>query len=194
MTAPSFRREVTASSDIDSLVSERMTAGDYEGALAAAGRNAGPYLLFEWILSRRIGWPKVRDLILGVWSAAEHPEHQLGTREWVHLFRKVGFVSEPPEQPSPTESLELYRGSAWSRRRGMAWTWDRGRAEWFAARSSWLGLPGLLFSATVAPEHILAMAHDSDQGRAEAEVVISPAGLPPLRRKDAVAVPASRPA
>ncbi len=75
--------------------------------------------------------------------------------------------------------MRVYRGSTWGRRRGMSWTEDRERAEWFADR--WNARrtgTALVFKIMVEPEAVLALLADRD----EAEVVVDPAMLPPIRR------------
>lgn len=61
----------------------------------------------------------------------------------------------------------------------MAWTTDLEEAEWFARRlrDTWKLGPAAVYSATVAPDNVLATLH----GRGESEVVVDPAGLEEIR-------------
>ncbi len=123
---------------------------------------------------------ELRTVIGDVWSA-EWPAAALGQREWISLFRTAGFVADDGRQV-PAEPMKVYRGSTWGRRRGMSWTEDRARAEWFAAR--WNAREtgaGLVFETTVQPEAVLALI-GIEGGRDEAEVVVDPAMLPPILR------------
>jgi hypothetical protein len=145
-------------------------------------------MLFDWWFGGHLTADHLRQVIADVWQSAEWPERKLSTIEWVDLFRTAGFVSDPPDRQRPTEPLTIYRGTTWGRRRGMAWTEDPERAEWFAGRwASWRTGEGLVFKATIDPAGVLALI----DGRKEAEVVIDPACLPPLGR--AAVVRSARP-
>ena len=57
----------------------------------------------------------------------------------------------------------------------MAWTADRGIAEWFKSRySEATGTPGKLWTVTVGPDRLLAHYHAA--ARNEDEHVIDPTG------------------
>lgn len=117
-------------------------------------------------------------ILLDAWSLPEWPERVLGTTGWVELFRTAGFSARPP-RPAPAEHLQVFRGSTWGRRRGMAWTTDPTCARRFAERwtASGAGV-GQVFVAHIGPDAVLAMIDD----RGEAEVVVDPLRLPPLGR------------
>ncbi len=153
----------------------------FEKEAAFLGRNAGTALLSDWWYGGKLTRDDLHAVIGDVWSGAEWPAAALGQREWVSFFRIAGFVSDDG-RPVPTEPIKVYRGSTWGRRRGMSWTEDRARAEWFAAR--WNAREtgaGLVFETTVQPEAVLALLN-AEGGRKEAEVVVDPAMLPPIRR------------
>jgi hypothetical protein len=164
---------------IADLIAERERAGDFEGAVCAAGRNAGPWLLFQWWVEGRLTIDQKRQLLPAVWSGAERPLSTLGARDWIGLFREVGYVTDDPSYSKLTEPLTVYRGATWGRRRGMSWTLCRLTAERFAARSLVLG-PAYIFTATVPPTGVLAMIREERPG--EDEVVVDPAYLPALGR------------
>ena len=105
----------------------------------------------------------------------------LGTRFWVHLFRRAAY-------PAPSGPLTLYRGAPPRYARGMSWTTRRSKAAWFAGR--WGMNPGKasahVYEATALPEACLA---DVDAlvpgGRSEGEIVVDPSLLRRLRRVSA---------
>jgi hypothetical protein len=146
-------------------------------ATLAAGRNAGPSLLFDWWYSGRLTTEDLRAVIGDVWVSAEWPAAALGQRQWIEFFRIAGFVADD-SRPPPTEPMKVYRASTWGRRRGMSWTEDRERAQWFANRWTARGRTALVFETWVEPKAVLALLGD----RGEAEVVVDPGMLPPIRR------------
>jgi hypothetical protein len=149
-------------------------------AAAAAGRNAGPALLFDWWYGGRLTTEELHAVIGDVWVSAEWPAAALGQRQWVEFFRIAGFVADDG-RPMPTEPMKVYRGSTWGRRRGMSWSEDREQAEWFANRWTARGRTALVLETLVEPAAVLALLSDKD-GRAESEVVVDPAMLRPIRR------------
>jgi hypothetical protein len=140
------------------------------------GKNARPRLLFDWWSSGQLTVEDLRALMPDAWQMSEGPQEKLGVAAWVFLFRCAGFISDA-NHPQPREPLTIYRGATWGRRRGMAWTTDREKAEWFANRFSVLR-EALVYEITVGPEVVLALF----DGRNEAEVVVEPAKLPPVRK------------
>ena len=164
-----------------------MNTPHFDAAMGYRGRNDGPDILLEcWHTMPEAERP---DTLAYVWSLAEWPERYLGTDIWVTWFRSVGFVSEAG-QPAPVEPLQLYRGSTWGRRRGMAWTSDLDRARWFADRTTRFGLlghggTGHVFGAVVSPAGVLAYIDRAD-GRGEGEIIVDPAYLPPIRRSSII--------
>jgi hypothetical protein len=138
------------------------------------GRNAWPEVLFEFWLRGMLCPDDLRALLPEAWSGPEWPQGRLGIALWVDLFRTAGFVSDSARAPSSSPLL-IHRGTTWGRRRGMAWTTDRERAEWFATRLHRPG--GLVFTVTVDSDAVLAMI----DGRNEHEVVVDPSRLPPVK-------------
>lgn len=159
------------------------------------GRNEVPRLLDEALRKHGDISPKeLSELLQHAWSAPEFPEAYSGARWWVSLFRRAGFVTDSGRS-APIMPLVVFRGAPWGRRRGMAWSTDRDRAVWFAERwhtshPIWRRIQGAngapcracVFRVTVAPGAVLAMLDD----RGEAEIVIDPGMLPPVRRSDIV--------
>ena len=148
---------------------------EIESALLSAGRNAGPSVLADWRSRGQLTNEQLREVITDVWSTCEFPASHLGIRSWVALFRAAGFVSDQGK-PQTTEPISVYRGASWGRRRGMSWTTDQERAEWFAARFNSVS-NAVVFTATVEPEAVLALV---DRPRGENEVVVDPSMLPPI--------------
>jgi hypothetical protein len=177
-------------------------------ALNRVDGNDRPAFLGEWYADDMISRRQLRELIGEAWNSADYPEQALGRDAWLDMFRNAGFVHSPDSpRKRPRKPLVIHRGAVYRRRYGMAWTTDREKAVWFAekcslvtvhgdARHGWalgrLGIPypkkltrGMVFTATIAPEHVLAMFDD----RKESEVVIDPAGLPPLGRQPGIPLP-----
>jgi hypothetical protein len=150
---------------------------DEANADAMTGRNDMPALLFDLYAAGRIDPTILRAVLPGVWVGAEWPEACVPRRTWISWFRLAAFA--PPPAP-----VTIYRGSIPRFARGMAWTSDPEKAAWFARRWAVLRHPRVAHVYTVAapPEAILADMDALFEGRAEAEIVVDPALLPPLRR------------
>lgn len=79
----------------------------------------------------------IKDLVSDAWNLPEFPEGNYGTAIWHSMFDMSGPIhcdNEGIRALEVTEVPTLYRGAIQSRRRGMAWTSDRDKAEWFAKR------------------------------------------------------------
>lgn len=144
----------------------------WEDALDLMGRNRGPHALSAW-------WPDLTPeeksrLICEVWEEAEWPVAALGERRWLEMFKETGFVTTGPERPD-SEAL-AYRGAPVDTKgRGMSWSVDRERAEWFATR--WarnFDVPAAVYRATLPPRAILALVGFDDGSRHEKEFVVNP--------------------
>lgn len=107
------------------------------------------------------------------WVMSDAPEKHLPRRQWLPIFRKVGF-HDGGQRVAPPERIQLWRGGV--RRTGMSWTADRERAEWFQHRWDVLQ-PGKLWTITVGPDRLLARYHDDH--RREDEYVIDSTGIRP---------------
>jgi hypothetical protein len=77
---------------------------------------------------------------------------------------------------SPGPPVTVYRGAAVTHKRGFSWAWERERAEWFAARTAWLGFPAAVYEVTLPREMLLAVI-GGVEGRGEREVIVNPRRL-----------------
>lgn len=112
---------------------ERVSAGDWTGAIMLCGRNAGPELLWWWSHLWRnedrgpSGLGPDRDtlgeIIIDAWSGAEWPLSQLDADRWATLFAESGFVTDCDAEP-PVGPIRLRRGAADRCRAGWSWTDD----------------------------------------------------------------------
>ena len=84
----------------------------------------------------------------------------------------------------PTE-ITAYRGVAGmtvgQARRGMSWTLDRDRSEWFAGRNSERGTP-IVLEATISKPNVLAVFDDPER-----EIVVRPGRVSRVTASAAVA-------
>jgi hypothetical protein len=147
-------------------------------AFHEAGRNDLPQLLWDSWTTGRISAGELRELLPGCWSGPEWPVGHLGDDTWLYLFREAGWVSTYGS-PRPDSPVTLYRGAPSRHARGMSWTEDPDRAEWFARRwGSLRDVVAPVWMASVDPGALLGRIDD----RNEAEYVVDPARLPRLRR------------
>lgn len=120
-----------------------------------------------------------RQLLGEWWSDFEGGLNRSARSIIVGAFREAGFMSDEEGFLAPEEPLTLYRGSTSSRRSGLSWTSDVGKAQWFANRQNLLTQrPGFVYQAKVSPSFILGYFNR----RAEHEWVVDPAGLNDIRR------------
>jgi len=76
--------------------------------------------------------------------------------EWRALFRAVGYREDDQPAARPTEPLVLYRGATPEDRAAWSWTENPDAAAQYAS-GWWVQADlGLVWRATVAPEHLLA--------------------------------------
>jgi hypothetical protein len=141
---------------------------DYASRL---GRNELPW----WLLEAEPGLTdeEMADVIADCWTGPEFPEQTIKPRNWVRMFRRAGYVHDDKPAAPPTEPVRLYRGCAAWRWRGMAWTEDRAKAEWFAARVARWSPDGevVVAEALVQPVALLVQIDE----RSEAEYVFNTA-------------------
>jgi hypothetical protein len=179
MTPVNIYRTGPVTTDLDGVLAIARCAGrpltvdEAETALSRVGRVNGPALLFDLYYSGCLTADMLPALVVGVWSAAEWPSGNLPRSTWINWFRKAAY-------PPPSGPLVIYRGAIPQHARGMAWTTDRQRAEWFANR--WAGAH--VYTVTAEPAAVLADvdAIEGDGGRRECEIVVDPAMLGRLRR------------
>lgn len=168
------RRQRRKEKQLQKAAVQRAREGEnnWEALSDRLGQNALPGLLqlvWEYLA------PDQRILGIGdAWTGPDHsPELLLHPRDWLAMFREVGYhVDDGPAQPP--ERITLFRGGI--RMTGMAWSAQRERAEYFQHRYDHRGgKPGKLWTVTVGPDRLLAHYHEKHRG--EDEYVIDPTGL-----------------
>jgi hypothetical protein len=153
----------------DAVQRSRDGETDWGELVQGLGRNDMPFLLL--MVWDRLPPDQRIKAISDAWTSAEFPEGYLLRREWLHMFRTVGYLEEGRTEIAP-ELVTLWRGGVKKTR--MAWTADRERAVWFQHRG---GKPGKLWTVTVSRDVLLAHFHVLHRG--EDEYVIDPTGLQP---------------
>lgn len=138
-----------------------------------------PWATAEVIAGRCLTPQGSRELIVQAWTGPEFPEANLTQDLWLGIFGTVGFIADDDEdgqqEAPPDAPMRLWRGAIPSRARGMAWTSNRSRAEWFATRLDGVSSRerGALWTATAPPNTILARF----TRRGEDEFVLDPRNL-----------------
>lgn len=122
----------------------------------------------------------------------DFPERLLGRSAWVRLFRLAGFTINGAPASQPTGSIRLYRGCVHlldavngdgeviDTAECMAWTSYPDVAAMYARGLVPPNRPtrgGAVFTAVVAPEHLLALVNDGDGD----EWIVDPVGLHAVR-------------
>lgn len=150
--------------------------------LGRIGRNDGPALLFDLYLSRTLDLsrPDMAGVVADIWSSAEYPLRALSAADWVYFFQRNGYSHDGHAADRPAKPVVLYRGCARAARFGMSWTSDVEMARRFAYGGLRGREPGQVYTATVAPEHLLA--YIGDRSRGESEYVVAREGLRGRRR------------
>lgn len=150
-------------------------------AVCGLGRVEGPALLYDLVYEGTLDLSErgMVGVVAEVWSDAEYPENSLEVGDWCHFFRQNGYTADGRATSAP-QRVTLYRGAPEDRCRRMAWTAELAVAQEFAY-SGMRGRPrGVVWTAEVVSEHLLAFIHEG--GRREAEFVVDPSGLSGIRR------------
>lgn len=150
-----------------------MDSGEFLSVLTHAGRNAGPRMLYVLDHLGGIAPGEYLDIVPWVWSLAEFPGQAMSNSQWLALWGKAGFTIDGEIAPRPKQPLRLWRGAPRSHRRGMSWTDDRARAQWFADNR--MDRDNRVWTALVEPRRLLARIHEV--GRGENEWVINTRAL-----------------
>lgn len=151
---------------------DAVTPDNYFQTAARVGRNNEPALLHDLYWSKLIPDGLLPAVVSSAWTAAEYPRRLLSASMWVHLFREAGFTVDGKPAAAPSEPWTLYRGAT-TKHKCMAWTTSLEIAETFAYGGLRGRRRGRVYTATVQPEHVLAVIGE----REEHEVVVDPAGL-----------------
>ena len=149
------------------------------------GRNALPAALYEAFKFGQLGKREHLDeLARGVnnaWTSAEFPGLFLDRDTWLEMLSTTGFLYGEQRAPEkrPTTRVRVWRGAPAAHRRGLAWTVDRERAEWFRDRNLDFGLDAKLWTLLAPPASILADFRDDEGGRHEGEYLVDTYTLDP---------------
>lgn len=169
-----------------------MTSDEVGDRLSRAGRAHGPAILYELWTDGEITTAELRDHLVPVWSMVEHPLRALPRRVWLSWFRVLTF----PKPVIPRGGLVIFRGAIPAKARGMSWTTDPERAQWFADRCVSIGAPAAHVYTVGAPRRAVLAdvdAIEGEGGRGEREIIIDPDQLPRVTRfKRSVALERSR--
>lgn len=167
--------------DISEVEDGTLTADDFENFWVGCGRNAAVAAFVEW--RHKIRPDERAAALVSAWESAEHPERDFAVVEEdtddfdlaLRLWREVGYTVNGQPADLPSEPVRLYRGvSDAVFEEGMSWTDDRETAEWFAHRFGALFGPGMVYTALVEPDGLLARIHNPGSGRGEHEYVVDP--------------------
>jgi len=158
-------------------IAEHIAKGEYEYALWFYERPWRMTMFYDWWRDGEITTDRMRQMLPEVWIDAEMPS-QFGDIPLI-LFQTAGFVTDVEDKETatafvlPKTTATIYRGCTLQTRDGISWTKSAQRAAWFAKRLLPEGVLGEVWTAQVAPEHILGIFLD----RNEEEVVVNPANL-----------------
>lgn len=103
---------------------------------ATSTRDA-PYFVASLVAANCFEAEAAVEAVAWAWSIPEWPDANFGSAMWLRLFGRVGYFHDADhgiDLTPPEEVPTLWRGAISSRRKGLAWTSDRERAEWFANR------------------------------------------------------------
>lgn len=146
----------------------------------ATSKRDLPWFAAQTILAGCWTAEQERDLVADAWTRPEWPG-QMDAGVWRALFVRAGFMCDDEECEThpggmPHDGpITVYRGSFVSAKRGLAWTTDRSKAEWFAGRGDMTskGRAMKVWQVKVPAEKVLA--HFSCRG--ESEVIADVRGL-----------------
>lgn len=158
------------------------TPDDWQTASTRVGRLPAVTLLDA--LADQLRPDTFASAVPEAWVSADYAEMRDQRTRWLTWFRRAGYTHELVRADPPAKPLRLWRGAIWELRRGMSWTDDRDRAQWFADRAQgvrvrgggeeWVS-DGMLFTTLAPSRSLLAYVHE--MGRTESEYVIDPHGL-----------------
>lgn len=136
-----------------------------------------PASFISWWEAGLLDLQQLRELLPDAWTP-DNPVRDLGEQRWLEQFVSAGVVVEYPagypkdRRVNLEEPVEVYRGAPdRTKGRGMPWSADLAKAQWFADRWASRGVSAGLYRAVIPPEAVLAVFFD---GRNESEVVVNP--------------------
>ena len=153
---------------LEQLAAEQLACGDIEGFLVTRGRNNAPAALRMLDIRGMISDDQLRQVLTGVWSAAEFPLRCLPRRIWLAWFRRTGFLGPGG---APADPVEVWRSQV-GRQVGLAWTTSEETARWFQKRNVERGFFARLLRGLAPAERLLAVI--GEEGRGEKEVIVAP--------------------
>lgn len=152
-------------------VQEATAAGDWQSFVGEHERAHRPRAILT--LRAKLDGPAFWELLGDAWSDTEHPALQgrLWRNLWASTLPGREHVMSPEERAALAAMLDplaIFRGVGHrARAKGLSWTLDRFKAEWFAYRFALDGRAPYLATGTIARADVLAYL----TGRGEAEIV-----------------------
>jgi hypothetical protein len=152
---------------LDSNWPHLLSADDFGGLSARAGRNHSPRLLMELWYRTRLDDDALPYAVCDAWESAEWPLRCLDTDTWRELWEEAGYVENGRPSRRPDRPLTLYRGG---HPVGWSWTDHLEAAQFFADRGH--QRHPYVYKAVVEPGLLYARIHDPKMGRGEHEYVL----------------------
>jgi hypothetical protein len=121
-----------------------------------------------WKQAGLVSLDQLREILPEAWTNAEYP-FQCGYGNILRMFRATGFVTDAPDHHPPESEVYIFRGCLAKHKRGLSWTFNPRKADWFANRFNKKGL-GHVYKAHIPKEGVLGIF----LGRNEDEVVVEP--------------------
>lgn len=156
------------------------------------GRNNKPHaLVYAVVVNEVLTDPEeVAKGFEDAWTACEWPGRAASADLWLGVLGnaldiETEYLLESEVRPKSElpESVTLYRGAPEDAARGMSWTDNLERAQWFASRFPGY-LDGNVYTVEATPDMVLARFHES---RGENEWVLDPDFLPEVEDMEVVA-------
>lgn len=149
-------------------IQEYMAAGKYSSAIWLYEKPYRMTMLMNWWHDKVIDLDILKDLLPEVWVNTEHPR-QFGYSRIVKLFRATGYLTDAPDH-QPPDSILIFRGCQPKDKRGISWTFNPRKADWFARRLDHRGTAKVYKARVRSKKGILGVFLSRD----EDEVVVDP--------------------
>lgn len=148
-------------------VDELEEEGNYASAIWYYEKPYRMTYLMMWYEWGVISKAELAKILPDVWTDTEHPR-QFGYRKLVKLFKEAGYVTDAPDHHPPEEPI-IFRGCLPKDMKGLSWTFNPRKADWFANRFNRKGT-GKVYQARIPAKAVLGIF----LGRDEDEVVVDP--------------------